>query len=122
MLTDGQPNVSPARGEVETIKNLRYKKNFYTPLYNFGFGYGLQRELLYKMSKFAGGGNGHIPDGGMIATVFCNFIQQFFVLYLWIFNYMLTLIILKLWETLPVDLILKKKCLSMILDQFKLVR
>ena len=62
-----------------TIKNLRYKKNFYTPLYNFGFGYGLQRELLYKMSKFAGGGNGHIPDGGMIATVFVISFQQFFI-------------------------------------------
>ena len=75
MLTDGQPNVSPARGEVETLKILRYKKNFYTPLYNFGFGYNLQPELLYNMSKFGGGGNGHIPDGGMIATVFCNFIS-----------------------------------------------
>ena len=75
MLTDGQPNVSPARGEVETLKILHYKKNFYTPLYNFGFGYNLERELLYNMSKFGGGGNGHIPDGSMIATVFCNFIS-----------------------------------------------
>lgn len=75
MLTDGQPNVSPARGELETLKILRYKKNFYTPLYNFGFGYSLQRELLYNMSKFGGGGNGHIPDGTMVATVFCNFIS-----------------------------------------------
>ena len=75
MLTDGQPNVSPARGEIETLKILRYKKNLYTPLYNFGFGYSLQRELLYKMSQYGGGGNGHIPDGGMIATVFCNFIS-----------------------------------------------
>lgn len=75
MLTDGQPNISPARGEIETLKILKYKKNFYTPLYNFGFGYNLQRELLYNMSKYGGGGNGHIPDGGMIATVFCNFIS-----------------------------------------------
>ena len=75
MLTDGQPNVSPARGELETLKILRYKKNFYTPLYNFGFGYNLERQLLYNMSKFGGSGNGHIPDGSMIATVFCNFIS-----------------------------------------------
>ena len=75
MLTDGQPNVSPARGELETLKILRYKKNLYIPLYNFGFGYYLQRNLLYDMSKFGGGGNGHIPDGSMIATVFCNFIS-----------------------------------------------
>ncbi len=73
MFTDGQPNISPARGEVETLKKLRSNKNFTTPIYTFGFGYGLQKELLYDMAKYANGANGHIPDGGMIATVFCNF-------------------------------------------------
>ena len=73
MFTDGQPNISPARGEVETLKRLRSSKNFTTPIYTFGFGYNLQKDLLYDMAKYANGGNGHIPDGGMIATVFCNF-------------------------------------------------
>jgi Mg-chelatase subunit ChlD len=74
MLTDGVPNISPARGEVETLKKLRIKKNFTAPIYTFGFGYNLQRGLLYDIAKCANGANGHIPDGGMIATVFCNFI------------------------------------------------
>ena len=74
ILTDGSPNISPARGEVETLKKLRQKKNFTAPIYTFGFGYALQRELLYDISKYANGANGHIPDGGMIATVFCNFL------------------------------------------------
>jgi uncharacterized protein YegL len=74
MFTDGSPNISPARGEVETLKKLRIKKNFTAPIYTFGFGYNLQKTLLYDIAKFANGGNGHIPDGGMIATVFCNFI------------------------------------------------
>ena len=74
MLTDGQPNISPARGEVHTLKKLREKKNFTAPIYTFGFGYNLRRELLYDIAKYANGANGHIPDGGMIATVFCNFI------------------------------------------------
>ena len=74
MLTDGIPNISPARGEVETLKKLRVKKNFTAPIYTFGFGYNLQRGLLYDIAKCANGANGHIPDGGMIATVFCNFI------------------------------------------------
>ena len=74
MLTDGVPNISPARGEVETLKKLRIKKNFTAPIYTFGFGYNLQRGLLYDIAKYANGANGHIPDGGMIATVFCNFI------------------------------------------------
>ena len=73
MLTDGTPNLSPARGEVETLKRLRVKKNFTSPIYCFGFGYNLQKDLLYDMSKYANGCMGHIPDGSMIATVFCNF-------------------------------------------------
>jgi Mg-chelatase subunit ChlD len=74
MLTDGIPNVSPAQGEVETLKRLRKTKNFTTPIYTFGFGYNLQTTLLYNLAKYSNGGNAHIPDGNMIATVFCNFI------------------------------------------------
>jgi len=74
VLTDGAPNISPARGEVETLQKLRLKKNFTAPIYTFGFGYQLKEGLLYDLAKYANGGNGHIPDGGMIATVFCNFI------------------------------------------------
>jgi Mg-chelatase subunit ChlD len=74
MLTDGIPNVSPAHGEVETLKRLRKTKNFTSPIYTFGFGYNLQSSLLYDLAKYSNGGNAHIPDGNMIATVFCNFI------------------------------------------------
>ena len=73
MLTDGAPNISPARGEIETLKRLRKTLNFTAPIYTFGFGYSLSKGLLYDMAKHANGGMGHIPDGGMIATVFCNF-------------------------------------------------
>ena len=51
MLTDGIPNLSPARGEIDTLKKLRKNKNFTTPIYTFGFGYNLKRELLYDMAK-----------------------------------------------------------------------
>lgn len=74
MLTDGSPNISPARGEIGTLQKMRKNINFSTPIYTFGFGYNLKRDLLYEMAKYANGGNGHIPDGNMIATVFCNFI------------------------------------------------
>ena len=73
-LTDGIPNISPSRGEIDTIKRLRLTKNFTSPIYTFGFGYNLKQGLLYEIAKSANGGNGHISDGGMIATVFCNFI------------------------------------------------
>ena len=74
-LTDGIPNISPARGEVETLKKLRINKNFTSSIYTFGFGYNLQEGLLYNLAKVANGGHGYISDGNMIATVMCNFIS-----------------------------------------------
>jgi hypothetical protein len=73
-LTDGQPNVSPARGEVVTLKNDKKKINFSTPIYTMGFGYNLMKDLLYPMAKITNATTCHIPDGGMVATVFCNLI------------------------------------------------
>ncbi len=73
ILTDGLPNVRPARGEVETLKKLRRNKNFTSPIYTFGFGYNLEKDLLYEIAKNGNGGNGHIPDGGLVASVFANF-------------------------------------------------
>ena len=73
LLTDGSPNISPSRGEVETLKRNREKDTFNSPIYTFGFGYNLAKDLLYDVAKYGDGGNGHIPDGAMIATVFCNF-------------------------------------------------
>ena len=74
LLTDGVPNISPARGEVETFKRHRDKYNVSCQLYTIGFGYSLQRGLLYELAKEGDGNTGHIPDGSMIATVFNNFI------------------------------------------------
>lgn len=73
VLTDGQPNIRPARGEIETLKKLRRMKNFTSPIYTFGFGFSLEKDLLYELAKNANGGNGHIPDGGLVASVFANF-------------------------------------------------
>lgn len=75
MLTDGQPNISPARGEIETLKILKTKSGFSVPIYTFGFGYALKKDLLYQMAKIANATTSHIPDAGMIATVFCSVIS-----------------------------------------------
>ena len=74
LLTDGIPNISPARGEIETLKRKKKTAGYDSPLYTFGFGYNLQKGLLYEMAKYGNGLTGHIPDGGMIATVFSNFL------------------------------------------------
>jgi hypothetical protein len=75
-LTDGQPNISPARGETETLKALRESTNFSTPIYMMGFGYNLKKGLLYNMSREGNGATGHIPDGGMVGTAFSNFLAN----------------------------------------------
>jgi len=72
LFTDGSPNIEPARGTAPTIKRLRAKKNFTSSIHTMGFGYGLREGLLYDIAKSSNGCNGHIPDGGLIATVFCN--------------------------------------------------
>ena len=71
-LTDGVPNVRPARGEVKTLEILKNKINFSVPVYTFGFGYNLEKNLLYPLAKVTNSPTCHIPDGGMVATVFCN--------------------------------------------------
>mgnify|MGYP003705996713 CR=1 FL=1 len=76
LLTDGIPNISPARGEVNTLEKKMKESGLYIPIYTFGFGYNLKKGLLYDIAKSSGGSVGHIPDGGMIATVFSNFISN----------------------------------------------
>ena len=76
LLTDGIPNISPSRGEVETLKRKKRTLTYESPLYTFGFGYHLKKGLLYEMAKYGNGLTGHIPDGGMIATVFSNFLAN----------------------------------------------
>ena len=73
ILTDGVPNVGrPSMGEVQELANLRKKTNFSSSINTVGFGYDLEKDLLYLMSQITNGVTCHIPDGGMIATVFNN--------------------------------------------------
>ena len=76
VLTDGQPNISPARGEVRALEKLQKETNFSSPIYTFGFGYNLKPGLLYGLAKTANASTGHIPDGGMVATVFSNYLAM----------------------------------------------
>ena len=76
ILTDGAPNISPSRGEVHALKSKRKTLDFYPPVYTFGFGYNLLPDLLYGLAFEGDGVVGHIPDGGMIATVFSNFLAN----------------------------------------------
>ena len=68
--TDGIPNISPARGEVETLRRKIVEVNFTTPINFFGFGYNLEKGLLYDLANVGRGMKCFIPDGSMIGTVF----------------------------------------------------
>ena len=46
------------------------------PVHTFGFGYHLEKGLLYDIAKVTNATTGHIPDGGMIGTVFSNYLAM----------------------------------------------
>ena len=80
LLTDGIPNISPARGEIETLSRMLYNNpDKVYPIDSFGFGYSLQKSdkdenhtLLYELSNITKRKFAHICDGTMVGNVFAN--------------------------------------------------
>eukprot|EP01118_Nematostelium_gracile_P010580 TRINITY_DN3664_c0_g1_i1.p1 TRINITY_DN3664_c0_g1~~TRINITY_DN3664_c0_g1_i1.p1 ORF type:complete len:804 (-),score=283.41 TRINITY_DN3664_c0_g1_i1:97-2508(-) len=78
LLTDGQPNISPPRGEVEML--VRYKEKYpetACSINTFGFGYNINSELLLKIAIEGGGMYSFIPDASFVGTAFVNCISNF---------------------------------------------
>lgn len=75
-LTDGQPNVRPSRGEIYSLSKMYDQELLEAPVHTFGFGYNLEKGLLYDIAKVTNATTGHIPDGGMIGTVFSNYLAM----------------------------------------------
>ena len=84
LLTDGVPNISPARGEIETLSRMLYNAPYKVyPIDTFGFGYSLQKSdkhenhtLLYELSNITKRKFAHICDGTMVGNVFANAISN----------------------------------------------
>ena len=76
LFTDGVPNVSPPRGEVDALKRILTKKNHTCPIHTFGFGYDLNSNLLYDIAKATNGMMGFIPDASFIGTILINAIAN----------------------------------------------
>ncbi len=74
MMTDGYPNISPPRGIVPTLANLRITNPW--TLHTFGFGYNIDSSLLEGIAKWGNGLFGFIPDCSMVGTVFINFLAH----------------------------------------------
>jgi len=73
LLTDGQPNIRPPRGEQTMLE--RYKDehpDLRCTVNTFGFGYNLDSPLLDDLAKIGNGLYAFIPDSGLVGTVFVN--------------------------------------------------
>ena len=70
LLTDGMSNMNPGRGVLEMFR-LYGKPSLYS-LSTFGFGYGIDSDLLIRLSNLSHGPFVFCPDFSMVATVFIN--------------------------------------------------
>jgi len=73
LLTDGQPNKRPPRGEVAMMKKHMDKyPGLHFSMNTIGFGYNLDSPLLIDLAKAGHGTYAFIPDSGLVGTVFVN--------------------------------------------------
>jgi len=76
LLTDGEPNINPVKGIYREFLERNTQFPIMTGLHTFGYGYGLDSNLLADLSKTGGGLFAHIPDHTMCNTVFINFLSN----------------------------------------------
>lgn len=71
LLTDGQPNIRPTRGELHELKKITDTNDNIT-VHTFGFGCNLDSVMLFDMARVTHGWYGFIPNIGLVGTVFIN--------------------------------------------------
>ncbi len=71
LLTDGQPNRSPPRGEVHELKKALDGRDDIV-VNTFGFGYNLDTALLLNLARTTQGSYSFIPDIGLVGTIFVH--------------------------------------------------
>ena len=73
LLTDGQPNVEPPGGHLNAFRKYKDQHQFLSCFLNtFGFGYGINSDLLTELSEEGSGIYNFIPDSGFVGTAFVN--------------------------------------------------
>lgn len=83
ILTDGDPNVTPPRGEEYMLKE--YKKNYVNlpeiNTFGFGFGNSLNSKLLLGLGEIGEGQYYYIPDSSLVGTIFIHALTKSFTTY-----------------------------------------
>lgn len=73
LLTDGEPTVSPPKGELRMLLEWRdAHPKWCGQIHTYGFGYNLNSQLLVDISRAANGRYSFIPDSSMVGTVFVH--------------------------------------------------
>jgi len=77
LLTDGQPNMRPPRGEQAMLRLYKDENpNLRCTINTFGFGYNLNSPLLNDLADIGNGSYAFIPDSGFVGTIFVNSISN----------------------------------------------
>lgn len=78
LLTDGEPNVNPPRGIINSLTDKIKTINIQQPyrINTFGFGYDLDSDLLTNISQLGSGTYGYIPECSMVGTIFVNWVAN----------------------------------------------
>tara|TARA_B110000008_G_scaffold277863_1_gene320189 strand:+ start:1491 stop:3644 length:2154 start_codon:yes stop_codon:yes gene_type:complete len=71
LLTDGQPNDRPPRGELAMLQRTLDGRDDIV-VNTYGFGYDLDSKLLLDLSNATQGSYSFIPDIGLVGTVFIH--------------------------------------------------
>lgn len=74
LLTDGEPNIIPPRGNIAMLKRYASTNGNKYPgiISTFGFGYSLDSALLSQVAQLGNGMYSFIPDTGFVGTAFVN--------------------------------------------------
>jgi Mg-chelatase subunit ChlD len=81
LFTDGVPNVNPPRGIINSLERSLTTNHPNCTINTFGFGYGLDSNLLRNISNIGYGTYSFIPDATMVGTIFVNFISNVLLTY-----------------------------------------
>lgn len=73
ILTDGQPNIIPPKGNINTFKKYLDKHNIKCSVNTYGFGfYDIDSTELNEISNLGNGTYNYISDSSMLGTTFVN--------------------------------------------------